>query len=78
MKDYFITDFFITDFFEPLFQTVFKDYFKELDITIKDWDSLFFEMNADQETVAFLRTDNKGKTVGFIQLKKEELNYCRS
>lgn len=68
-----MNDYFITDFFNPLFQTAFKEYFKELDINIKNWNSLFSEMNADKETVAFLRTDSNGKTVGFIQFKKDEM-----
>lgn len=68
-----MNDYFITDFSNPLFQTAFKDYFEELGINIKDWNSLFREMNADKETVAFLRTDRTGKSVGFIQFKKEEI-----
>lgn len=68
-----MNDYFITDFLNPLFQTSFKDYFKELGVNVKDWNSLFHEMNADKETVAFLRTDSKGKMVGFIQFKKEEM-----
>lgn len=68
-----MNDYFITDFLNPLFQTAFKDYFKELGVNVKDWNSLFHEMNADKETVAFLRTDSTGKTVGFIQFKKEEM-----
>ena len=68
-----MNDYFITDFLNPLFQTAFKDYFKELGVNVKDWNSLFHEMNADKETVAFLRTDSKGKTVGFIQFKKDEM-----
>ena len=68
-----MNDYLITDFLNPLFQTAFKEYFKELGVNVRDWNSLFCEMNADKETVAFLRTDSNGKTVGFIQFKKDEM-----
>ena len=76
MKDYFITD-----FANPLFQQAFKEYFFELDVTVKDWDGLFREMNEDEGTVAFLRENENGEVVGFIQFQKGEMKhwfFCES
>lgn len=53
---------------DPLFETAFKAYFSELDITVKDWDGLFREMDADGN-VTFVRTAPDGRIIGFIQCK---------
>lgn len=70
MKDYFITD-----FSNPLFQAAFKEYFSELGVNVKDWDGLFREMNEDEGTAAFLRTDEKDSVIGFIQFQKSEMKH---
>lgn len=62
MKDYFITD-----FLNPYFQIGFKEYFKDLDITIKDWDSLFQKMNSEKENVAIIRVSDDHRVIGFIR-----------
>lgn len=63
------SDVLISDFSEPLFQTAFQTYFSELGITVKDWDGLFREMNDDGDNQAFVRTDDDGNIIGFIQFK---------
>ena len=70
MKDYFITD-----FSNPLFQAAFKEYFSELCINVKDWGRLFREMNEDEGTAAFLRTEENGSVIGFIQFQKSEMKH---
>ena len=59
----------ISDFSDSLFQAVFKQYFSELGLHIRDWDGLFREMNADGGNLAFVRTSDSGNVIGFIQFK---------
>lgn len=59
----------ISDFTEALFQSAFKTYFKELDISVRDWDGLFREMNDEGDNRAFVRTAKDGSVVGFIEFK---------
>lgn len=59
----------ITDFSDVLFQTAFRQYFSELDYSVKDWDGLFKEMNEEDDNVAFVRTSVDGRMIGFIQFK---------
>ena len=56
----------ITDFTDPLFEEAFKKYFSELEITVKDWDGLFQEMNEDEGVSAVIRTAEDGSVIGFI------------
>ena len=60
------TDTYITDFTNPLFKEAFKKYFSELEITVKDWDGLFQEMNEDEGIGAIIRTADDGNIIGFI------------
>ncbi len=59
----------ISDFSDSLFQAVFKQYFSELELHIRDWDGLFREMNADGGNLAFVMTSDSGNVIGFIQFK---------
>ena len=59
----------ISDFSDSLFQAVFKQYFSELGLHIRDWDGLFREMNADGGNLAFVMTSDSGNVIGFIQSK---------
>lgn len=61
-------DLLITDFSDLSFRNAFKRYFAELDIRVKDWDSLFEEMNGDGGNMAYIRKIGD-ETVGFIQFK---------
>lgn len=70
MKDYYVTD-----FLNPLFQAAFKEYFSELGVNVKDWEGLFCEMNNDEGTVAYLRTEENGSVVGFVQFQKGEMKH---
>lgn len=79
-------DLFITDFSNPIFQNIFKEYFAELGIEVKDWEGLFSEMNTQNGgNCAYIRTcDNE--PIGFIQFTavtlenwflKERLGFIR-
>lgn len=59
-------DTYIKDFTDPLFEEAFKKYFSELEITVKDWDGLFQEMNDDEGVAAVIRTTEDGSVMGFI------------
>ena len=59
----------ISDFSDSLFQAVFKQYFSELGLHIRDWDGLFREMTADGGNRAFVMTSDSGNVIGFIQFK---------
>ena len=59
-------DTYIKDFTDPLFEEAFKKYFSELEITVKDWDGLFQEMNDDEGVAAVIRTAEDGSVMGFI------------
>lgn len=79
-------DIFITDFFNPMFTDMFKRYFSELGMDIKDWNGLFEEMNTrNGGNCAYIRVcgDNP---IGFIQFTaislenwflKERLGFIR-
>lgn len=79
-------DIFITDFFNPMFTDMFKLYFSELGMDIKDWNGLFEEMNTrNGGNCAYIRVcgDNP---IGFIQFTavtlenwffKERLGFIR-
>lgn len=79
-------DLLITDFSDPVFQGMFKQYFAEIDVKVKDWEGLFSEMNTQNGgNTAYVRTcDNE--PVGFIQFTevtlenwffKERLGFIR-
>lgn len=60
-------DLFITDFTDPVFRKMFKLYFEELGIEVKDWDGIFTEMNEQNGgNAAFIRICGE-EPVGFIQ-----------
>ncbi len=79
-------DIFITNFFDPMFMTMFRRYFDELEMKINDWDRLFLEMNTQNGgNCAYIRVcgDNP---IGFIQFTtvtlenwffKEKLGFIR-
>lgn len=62
-------DLIITDFTDIRFQTAFKFYFDELGVEVKEWDTLFTEMNQEKDNVAYVRLSNTDQIVGFIQFK---------
>ena len=79
-------DILITDFFDPMFMTMFRRYFDELEIKVSDWEGLFSEMNTQNGgNCAYIRVcgDNP---IGFIQFTagtlenwffKEKLGFIR-
>ncbi len=62
-------DVLLSDFSDPRFRAAFRTYFKELGICVEDWDGLFAEMNAEGDNRAFVRTDESGAVVGFLQFR---------
>lgn len=66
-------DLLITDFSDPVFQSMFKRYFAEIDVKVNDWESLWEEMNTQNGgNTAYIRTcDNE--PVGFIQFTEATL-----
>lgn len=60
-------DILLSDHTDPRFTAAFQLYFAELGITVRDWDGLFREMNDTPDTHAFLRLNESGETVGFLQ-----------
>ena len=63
------SDALVRDFSHPLFQTAFRQYFGELGRNVGDWDGLFREMNGEDGNAAFVRTDEDGSVIGFIQFR---------
>ncbi len=63
------TDALIRDFSDARFQAAFRRYFTELGLTVRDWDGLWREMNAEGDNTAYLRTGPDGETVGFLQFR---------
>lgn len=63
----------VKDFTDPLFCDAFKQYFKELEIHVDDWNKLFREMNDEGENVAYV-LKQEDKVIGFIQFKEELLS----
>jgi len=63
------SDTLISDFSDPLFKNAFRQYFSGLGINVKDWDSLFKEMNDEGDNSAFIRKARDGAIIGFIQFK---------
>ena len=59
----------LSDFTDPRFRSAFQSYFAELDISVKDWDGLFQEMNDEGNNFAYLLLDESGETLGFIQFQ---------
>ncbi len=59
----------LSDFTDPRFRAVFQTYFAELDITVRDWDGLFREMDEENTNRAYLMLDGSGGTVGFLQFQ---------
>lgn len=66
----------ITDFKNNTFTKAFKKYFHELGINVSDWNALWEEMNCDTGNIAYVKTNELGEAIGFIQFKSIELNNC--
>ena len=57
----------ISDFNNLDFQNMFKSYFGELGVSVSDWNKLFKAMNDENRNLAYLRYDESGCPIGFIQ-----------
>lgn len=60
---------FLSDFTDPRFQAAFQTYFCDLDISVKDWDGLFQEMNEEGNNLACLLLNEEGTVSGFLQFQ---------
>lgn len=79
-------DLLISDFSDSVFRGMFKRYFAELNVPVKNWDGLFEEMNThDGGNLAYVRFCGD-EPAGFIQFKpvtlenwffKERLGFIR-
>ncbi len=63
----------VKDFTDPLFCDAFTQYFKELEIHVDDWNTLFAQMNDDGDNIAYV-LKKEDKIIGFIQFKEEMLS----
>ena len=63
----------ISDFTDEGFMQAFKRYFGELGVSVEDWDGLFAEMNGTEGNRAYVRYNENGEVVGFIQFVAVEL-----
>lgn len=70
------SDTMLSDFSDSLFQAAFKQYFSELGFHLHDWNGLFKEMNDEGSNSAFIRTDENGRAIGFIQFKPIRFTSC--
>lgn len=59
----------ISDFNDSRFRAAFQAYFAELDVSVRDWESLFREMNEEGTNRAYLLLDDNGGTLGFLQFQ---------
>ena len=62
-----IKDVLISDFTTPEFTEMFKRYFTELNVSVKDWEKLFQKMNSEARNFAYIRIGDDGNCIGFIQ-----------
>ena len=79
-------DLLISDFTDPAFQTMFKKYFAEIGVNVRDWEGLFSEMNTNNGgNMAYIRQSGN-EPLGFIQFTfitlegwffKEKLGFIR-
>ena len=79
-------DLLISDFTDPAFQTMFKKYFSEIGVNVRDWQGLFSEMNTNNGgNMAYIR-QSRNEPLGFIQFTfitlegwffKEKLGFIR-
>jgi len=68
-------DIMISDFSDVRFQQVFRQYFSELGMNIRNWDALFAEMNSQKGNTALLRINTNGEVIGFLQFQPGEMNH---
>ncbi len=64
----------ITDAMNPAFQSAFKMYFEELDLSIRDWNGLFQEMSEDPGTKILMEMAEHNLVIGFIMVKIDALS----
>ncbi len=62
----------ITMYDDAAFQAAFRAYFAELGCRVTNWAGLFDEMTASGDRT-WLRRDDAGRVVGFIQLAETEM-----
>ena len=68
----------LSDFTDSRFRAVFQTYFAELDITVRDWDGLFREMDEEKTNLAYLALDGEGNAAGFLMFQPSTTGFLRS
>lgn len=68
------TDILINHYDDQAFQTAFHRYFDELGVKVSNWDGLFAEMSQSGSDYAWVRREESGAVVGFIQFTAMEMN----
>lgn len=63
-----VTMILLSDFTDLRFRTAFQAYFSELNISVKDWEGLFREMNEEGNNLAYLLL-TEGRALGFLQFQ---------
>ncbi|MBD5154868.1 MAG: GNAT family N-acetyltransferase [Oscillibacter sp.] len=64
-----INTFLLSDFTDPRFRAAFQAYFSEIDVSVKDWDGLFREMNEEGNNLAYVLLDEEENLLGFLQFQ---------
>lgn len=59
----------LSTFTDLRFRAAFQTYFAELDISVKDWEGLFGEMDEEGNNLALLRLGEDGEAAGFLQFQ---------
>ena len=59
----------LSDFTDPRFRAAFRAYFGELEISVRDWEGLFREMDEEGNNRAYLLPDDAGGALGFLQFQ---------
>lgn len=61
------------DFADPALQTLFKEYFAFLGVTIRNWQGLFDEISASDDAF-ILRRDETGVLLGFLIFTTQKMD----
>ena len=63
----------LNDYHDADFQTAFKTYFAEMGVQVNNWDGLFQEMGKDGDNYAYVRRNETGDVIAFIQFTTMEM-----
>ncbi len=68
-------DVLVEDFTDERFRDAYREYARDMGVSVKSWDRLFEKMNRDPhgKNYAYLRISETGETVGFLQFTELEV-----